>query len=57
MGQSPLAADCGVELLRDFIEDPEGELDISCMDLVVPFDFEGTHHAPRIMGTDDYWEN
>ncbi len=56
-GHSPLAADCGVELLRNFIEDPEGELDTSCMDRIVSCDFEGTHHAPRIMGTDDYWEN
>jgi len=48
--------DCGVTLLTDFIGDPAGPLDTSCVDLVVPLDFEGAHDAPRLMGTADFWE-
>jgi pimeloyl-ACP methyl ester carboxylesterase len=55
-GHSPLAYDCGLGLLEQFLDDPEAGLDTSCMDLVVSFDFEGTHDAARIMGTADYWD-
>jgi pimeloyl-ACP methyl ester carboxylesterase len=53
---SPMAPDCGLTLLQQFLEDPEAELDTSCMDLVVSFDFEGTGDAMRLMGTADYWD-
>jgi len=59
---SPVDADihathCGQQLFVDFLKDPEGELDTSCVDDVLPLDFEGTTWAPILLGTADYWEN
>lgn len=42
--QSPIDADyhtCGAELIRQFFNNPEAELDRSCLDFVLPIDFSG----------------
>ena len=48
---------CGKEIFVNFLRNPTGHLDTSCMENLLPIDFEGTTYAPRIMETPDYWEN
>jgi pimeloyl-ACP methyl ester carboxylesterase len=59
---SPMSHDygaehCGERLFYDFLSDPQGELDTSCVDAVATLDFEGLVYAPYIFGTQDYWDN
>ncbi len=59
---SPVDADitamhCGQQLFVDFLRDPAGELDMSCIDDTLPLDFQGESWAPILLGTADYWEN
>ncbi|HPQ72105.1 MAG TPA: alpha/beta hydrolase [bacterium] len=61
-GSTPLTTDdsglfCADILFFDFIHDPQGELDMSCIDQTLPPDFEGTLYGPYLFGTPDYWEN
>ena len=49
--------DCGVDLLRAFLRDPRADLDLSCMDEVVPLTFDGTDDAPRYMDRPNWWDN
>lgn len=51
------ATHCGQQLFVDFLKDPYGDLDTSCIEDVLPLDFEGTQWAPILLGTADFWEN
>ena len=44
-------------LFIDFLMDPTGELDTSCVEDTVPLDFEGDQFGEYFFGTPDYWEN
>jgi pimeloyl-ACP methyl ester carboxylesterase len=48
---------CADKLWFDFMDDPTGELDSSCVGQTLPPDFEGTLYANYFFGTQDYWEN
>ncbi len=61
-GGTPLSNDenaehCSDRLFVDFMRDPQAELDLLCVDQVMPPDFEGLAYAPYFFGTPDYWEN
>ena len=47
--------DCGVELLRAFLDDPTAPLDLSCRDATLPPDFDDPDMARRVFGVDDPW--
>jgi hypothetical protein len=55
--EDPAAMHCGQQLFVDFLKDPQGELDTSCIDETLPLDFEGAVYAPYLTGTIDFWEN
>jgi hypothetical protein len=56
-GTGSARADCGVDLVTAFMDDPLADLDLSCVALTTGLDFEGRSDAPRVMGTPDFWEN
>ena len=49
---------CGTRILMNFIEGPEGALDTSCTQTLLPIDFVGTKKDVNtaLFGTDDAWE-
>jgi pimeloyl-ACP methyl ester carboxylesterase len=52
---------CGMEIMFDFIDDPTGELDLSCMDDLYPLEFNPHSQmnqmlADYLMGTYDMWD-
>lgn len=52
---------CGLEMMFDFIDDPTGELDTTCLNDIYKLEFSGTSEITRILsqinfGTDDMWE-
>lgn len=49
---------CGTRMVMAFTEDPTGELDTSCVDLVEPLDFTltSTDYNLALFGTRDAWE-
>lgn len=49
--------DCGIELAVAFMQDPTGDLDLSCVDQTLPLDFSGRDWAPFLTGTEDFFEN
>lgn len=51
------AMHCGQRLFVDFLKDPTGDLETSCVGETLPLDFEGLQWAPVLLGTADYWEN
>jgi len=55
--EDPEALHCGQQLFVDFLKDPQGDLDTSCVEQTLPPDFEGAVYAPYLLGTADYWEN
>lgn len=58
---TPLTTDgqvhCGQQLYTDFLIDPTGELDTTCVNQALPLDFEGAAFGNYFFGTPDYWEN
>ena len=49
---------CGQQLLEAFIQDPRGELDLACVDQVLPIDFAGNEELSfALLGTGDFWDN
>ncbi len=48
---------CADRIWMQFMDDPKGELDSSCMDSLLPPDFEGALYANYFFGATDYWEN
>lgn len=57
VSDNPYAMTCGRQLFLDFLHDPTGELDTSCVAETLPPDFEGIVYGPAFFGTPDYWEN
>jgi pimeloyl-ACP methyl ester carboxylesterase len=57
--QSPMDEDghtCGAELIRQFYDDPQRELDRSCIDYVLPIDFDGVKDLTQaLFGTTSPW--
>jgi len=52
---------CGLEMMFDFIDEPIGELNTSCLNNIYKLEFSGTSTITRILsqinfGTDDMWE-
>jgi len=48
--------DCGYQLFLDFLRDPYEELDTSCMDQILPIDFNGDpEYTYYLLGTTDTW--
>ena len=52
---------CGMEVMFDFVDDPTGELDLSCMDDLYPLEFDPHSQmnqmlADYLMGTYDMWD-
>ncbi len=57
VSDDPAELHCATLLLLDFLSDPEGDLDTSCVDDVYPIDFRGTAEIARTyFDTDDLWE-
>ena len=59
---SPISEDtsamhCGQKLFVDFLKDPTGDLDTSCVGQTLPLDFQGTAYGAYFFDTNDYWEN
>lgn len=49
---------CGMRIFRAFLEEPEQDVDTSCVGDVLPIDFRGTPAlAEALLGTSDLWEN
>jgi pimeloyl-ACP methyl ester carboxylesterase len=49
---------CGMAILKNFLRDPEADLDVSCIEETIPPDFAGTPAlADYLFGTTDLWEN
>lgn len=49
---------CGRQLMVDFLKDPQAELDLSCMDDVLPINFEGDAElAELVFGSPHLWDN
>lgn len=58
IGGSPTVegVDCGRELFRQFLENPQAELDTRCVAQRLPLDFEGRDEAAA-SGLPNYWDN
>ena len=48
---------CAQNLIIDFIQNPQAELNTDCVDAVTPIDFVGENVAPLLLGTNNYWDN
>jgi pimeloyl-ACP methyl ester carboxylesterase len=58
VSEDPDAVHCGRRLFVDFIKDPTAALDLSCVDQVLPNDFEGDPAlADLVFGTNHLWED
>lgn len=58
VSDDPEQIHCGRQLMVDFLKDPEAPLDLSCMDDVLPINFEGDEElADMIFGKAHLWEN
>ena len=52
------AQNCGVQMLFDFIDDPQAAPDTACLADILPIDFNGDPgYSQWLFGTDDMWEN
>lgn len=52
---------CGEEIIFDFLDDPTGTVDTSCLDELYPLEFDPTSEiniwiSEELFGTDDMWE-
>jgi pimeloyl-ACP methyl ester carboxylesterase len=57
VASGPPPLHCADRLFSAFLTAPQADLDTSCVGETLPPDFEGTHWAPRLLDTADYWEN
>jgi pimeloyl-ACP methyl ester carboxylesterase len=58
VSEDPEATHCGRRLFVDFLKDPTADLDLSCVDEVLPNDFEGDPTlADLVFGTEQMWED
>ncbi len=58
LDSDPESVHCAQSLWDQFMEDPEAELDLSCVSEVLPPDFKGENaYAEYYFGRKDYWEN
>jgi pimeloyl-ACP methyl ester carboxylesterase len=57
VSEDPDAVHCGRQLFAAFIQDPAAELDLGCVDDVLPNDFEGDPElADLVFGTEHLWD-
>lgn len=57
LSNEPDQMHCGQKLFVDFLKAPTSPLDLSCVDAVLPINFEGTQQLAEIVfGATDYWE-
>ena len=51
------APTCGVQMVRDFVRDPQAPIATGCLEKLVPLDLAGTpEDAMRYFGTESFWE-
>ena len=58
VGGSPTASgeDCALDVYLQFLDDPTDVLDLSCLDEVLPPDFDGLPpYTTWLLGTSDAW--
>lgn len=49
---------CGLDIMLDFLDDPQTEPDTSCIDSILDIDFsDSSGFGAALLGTDDMWEN
>jgi pimeloyl-ACP methyl ester carboxylesterase len=58
ISNDPTVMHCGMQLFFKFLQDPQQELDRSCLKQLLPINFAGTPELSLYLyGTADYWEN
>jgi len=56
--KTPGALPCGLQMMNGFLENPEAEIDQSCLEDLVPVSFTlAEEEADFFFGTQDIWEN
>lgn len=54
---NPAFMHCGQKLFVDFLKNPTADLDMACVENVLPPDFEGYRAMSQyVFGADDYWD-